>query len=178
MKDKYLTIPNIISTVRIIIIIFAAKELIAGNNFNAFTLYVIATLTDFFDGFLARKLNQITELGKILDPIADKLMIGSAIIILLMQGRMPFWYVAIIIGRDLFNLFGALLVRKKIKFILPSILIGKIAAAATMVTFALNIINFSYIEYLYCVSAALIIISAIFYTKKAIKILKQNENTG
>ena len=176
MKNKNLTIPNIISTVRIVIIIFAAKELIAENNFNAFTLYAIAGFTDFLDGFLARKLNQITELGKILDPVADKLMIGSAIIILLMQDRMPFWYVAIIIGRDLFNLLGVLIAKQKIKFILPSIGIGKIAAAVAMLTFALNIINFAYIEYLYYISASLMILSAIFYTKEAIKILKQNAN--
>jgi CDP-diacylglycerol--glycerol-3-phosphate 3-phosphatidyltransferase len=135
-----------------------------------------AALTDFLDGFLARKLNQITELGKILDPLADKLMIGSAVIILLVQNRMPFWYVAIIIGRDLFNLLGGLLVSRKIKFVLPSILIGKVAAVVTMFTFGLNIINFPAIEYFYYASALLVIISTIFYTKEAVKALKENKN--
>jgi len=174
MKYKYLTIPNVISTVRIIVIFFAAKELISGNNLNSFILYLVAALTDFFDGFFARKLNQISELGKILDPLADKLMIGSAVIILFFQGRMPFWYIAVIIGRDLFNLFGGLLVSRKIKFVLPSILIGKVAAVVTMFTFGLNIIDFPYIEYFYYTSALLVIISTIFYIKEAIKALKEN----
>jgi CDP-diacylglycerol--glycerol-3-phosphate 3-phosphatidyltransferase len=174
MENRYLTIPNIISTVRIIIVVFAAKELIDGNNLNSFILYFIAALTDFLDGFLARKLNQISELGKILDPLTDKLMIGSAIIILFLQNRMPLWYVAIIIGRDLFNLFGGLLVSRKIKFVLPSILIGKVAAVVTMFTFGLNIINFQYIEYFYYASASLVIISTLKKKKKAIEALKQN----
>jgi len=175
MKKEYLTIPNIISTVRIIIIIFAARELVNGNNFNSFFLYLSAALTDFFDGFLARKLNQISELGKILDPLADKLMIGSALIILLLQGRMPFWYVAIIIGRDLFILLGGFLISRKIKFVLPSIMIGKIAAVVTMLTFGLNIVNFNYIEYFYYASALLVIISTIIYIQKAAEVVKTSK---
>ena len=175
MKNKILTIPNLISTVRIIIIIFAAKELLAGNNFNSFVLYLVAILTDFFDGFLARKLNQISELGKILDPLADKLMIGSAIIILLLQARMPFWFVAIIIGRDLFLLLGGFLVSRRIKFVLPSLFVGKLAAVITMFTFLLNIINFSYIEFCYYISVSLILISTFIYTKEAVKKLREGE---
>ena len=173
MKKEHLTIPNIISTIRIIIIIFAAKELVGGNNLNSFLLYLTAALTDFLDGFLARKLNQISELGKILDPFADKLMIGSAVIILLLQGLMPFWFVAIILGRDLFLLLGGLWISKKIKFVLPSIMIGKIAAVSVMTTFLLNILNFHYIEYFYYSSAILIIISTVIYIQKAIQTLKK-----
>jgi CDP-diacylglycerol--glycerol-3-phosphate 3-phosphatidyltransferase len=176
MKYKYLTIPNVISIARIIVIFFAAKELITGNNFNSFILYFVAALTDCLDGFFARKLNQISELGKILDPLADKLMIGSAVIILFLQGRMPFWYIVIIIVSHLFNLLGGLLVSKKIKFVLPSILIGKVAAVVTMFTFGLNIIDFHYIEYFYYVSALLVIISTIFYIRKASKALKEKKN--
>ncbi|MDR0926991.1 MAG: CDP-alcohol phosphatidyltransferase family protein [Ignavibacteria bacterium] len=172
MQKKIFTIPNIISFCRILIIIFAARELYIGNNINSFILYLTAGLTDFLDGYLARKLNQISELGKMLDPIADKLMIGTAVIILLIQARMPIWYVSIIVARDLFNLLGGLWVSRKIKFVLPSVLIGKIAAVITMATFMLNILNVWFIEYLYYASVILLLVSSLIYAKIALNEIK------
>jgi cardiolipin synthase len=111
------SIPNIISFIRIIIVIFAAIELINYNNFNSFILYLSAAITDVIDGFLARRLNQITALGKIIDPIADKLMISSAIIILAFQSRIPIWYVLLFIIGSLINLLGGLFLIKKFNFV-------------------------------------------------------------
>jgi cardiolipin synthase len=71
-----------------LITIVAAIELYHNNIISAFCLYLTAVLTDFLDGFLARLLRQVSNLGKILDPIADKLTIFSAIIILGIQGKM------------------------------------------------------------------------------------------
>lgn len=86
-KAQIITIPNIITLARIVIIVFAAIELLNQDNINAFLLYTTAAVTDLLDGFLARALNQVSNLGKIIDPLADKLMITSAIMILLAQGR-------------------------------------------------------------------------------------------
>lgn len=168
-SNKTFTVPNIVSFIRIIIIIFASKELITNNYLNSFILYLTAVLTDFIDGFLARKLNQISELGKMLDPLADKLLVGSALIILLIQARIPLWYVIIVVGRDLFNMLGGLWISRKIKFVLPSILIGKIAAVITMICVLLNIISFKYIQYFYYTSTVLLIISTFFYILEAKK---------
>jgi CDP-diacylglycerol--glycerol-3-phosphate 3-phosphatidyltransferase len=175
-SNKIFTIPNIVSFIRMLIVIFAVIELVKHNYINSFLLYLTAVLTDFIDGMLARKLNQISELGKILDPVADKLMIGSALIILFIQGNTPFWYVAVIVSSILINVIGGLIVMKKITIVPPSIMIGKVAAVFSMITFELNIVFSYYIEYystyllyLYIISTALLIISTIAYARIALK---------
>ena len=173
-SNKILTIPNLFSFLRIILIIIAGCQLYNHNNINAFIIYLTAIITDFFDGFFARKLNQISELGKILDPLADKLMVISAVLILLLQHRMPLWFVIIVVIRDILILLGGLYAKTKIKFIIPSILIDKIAAVFLMITFVLNILNFEYIIYFYCISAVLCVVSFIAYILNAKKIFNQN----
>lgn len=173
-SNKILTIPNLFSFLRIILIIIAGCQLYNHNNINAFIIYLTAIITDFFDGFFARKLNQISELGKILDPLADKLMVISAVLILLLQHRMPLWFVLIVVIRDILILLGGVYAKTKIKFIIPSILIGKIAAVFLMITFVLNILNFEYIIYFYCISAVLCVVSFIAYILNAKKIFNQN----
>ena len=173
-SNKILTIPNLFSFLRIILIIIAGCQLYNHNNINAFIIYLTAIITDFFDGFFARKLNQISELGKILDPLADKLMVISAVLILLLQHRMPLWFVLIVVIRDILILLGGVYAKTKIKFIIPSILIGKIAAVILMITFVLNILNFEYIIYFYCISAVLCVVSFIAYILNAKKIFNQN----
>jgi cardiolipin synthase len=96
------TIPNVVSFARLLgipaLIYFG---LIEQNDVVAFWIFAIASITDWLDGFLARKLNQFSELGALLDPIADRLYILTAIIVLLMRGLLPAVAVALILGREL-----------------------------------------------------------------------------
>ena len=186
IKKEILTIPNIITISRIVIIIFAGKYLLKGDTINSFILYLIAIITDFLDGFLARGLKQISNLGKILDPLADKLMIGSAVIILIYMELMPAWYGIIIIVCFLTNLIGGLVLIKKYKYVPAAILIGKIAAVVTMITFLVNILFSVQIVYLnaypvwllcaYIVSSLLLIISVVVYGVKSYTQLKTSHN--
>jgi anaerobic nitric oxide reductase flavorubredoxin len=139
-SNKIITIPNIISVFRIVLVIIATYLLVKEDNINAFILYVTAMITDFLDGFLARLLNQSSELGKLLDPVADKLLVLSIVLVLFFQNRMPLWIVIVILARDFIILSGGLLLRTKVKFIPSSILIGKISAVAIMLVCALNIL--------------------------------------
>jgi len=180
MKKEIFTIPNIITFCRIIIIFFAGKYLLDGNIINSFILYLIAIFTDFLDGFLARGLGLVSNFGKVLDPIADKLMIGSAIIILIYKDLMPMWYGVVFIGCSLINLLGGLILIKKYKYVPSAILIGKVAAVLIMLTFLFNIAFFLYEEilfYLYIVSALLLIMSLIVYGYKGIQEIKKKTIT-
>jgi len=97
-------------------------------------IIVIGVASDFLDGILARRLNQISEMGKMLDPLADKLVIGLTTVILYLKHQMPLWLVILIIGRDVAILIGGLFYAKRFKFITPSNLIGKITANVLAVT--------------------------------------------
>ncbi len=72
-----------------------------GKNLTATILFVIAALTDWLDGYLARQLNQTSAFGAFLDPVADKLMVAAALIVLVEHGRTEAWVACVIIGREI-----------------------------------------------------------------------------
>ncbi len=99
-----MNLPNKLTTFRVILIPFFVAALlirgIPGGDYIAFGIFVVASLTDFFDGYIARKNHQVTNFGKFMDPLADKLLVGSAAICLVALERIPAWAVVILIGRE------------------------------------------------------------------------------
>jgi CDP-diacylglycerol---glycerol-3-phosphate 3-phosphatidyltransferase len=103
-KNETFNLPNTITLLRICIVPFLFILLLEPGEFWSLILailFVIASITDVFDGYFARKYNLITTMGKFLDPIADKLIINTAMILMIPIGRIPAWIVAITIIRDL-----------------------------------------------------------------------------
>lgn len=98
-----MNLPNAITLSRLFLtagfIIFVAWESTWGHV-TALVLFVIAAISDFVDGWLARKLNLVTPLGKLLDPLADKILISAAFVFLTAKGLCPVWITALIIGRE------------------------------------------------------------------------------
>lgn len=105
-EDRILTVPNLISVIRIFLIPVFCVLIFQQQNIAAFIIFVIACASDGIDGFIARHFNQTSELGKILDPIADRglLLVGS--VVLCIVGRLPVWIVVLVIVRDFTFLFG------------------------------------------------------------------------
>ncbi|MBI9080640.1 MAG: CDP-diacylglycerol--glycerol-3-phosphate 3-phosphatidyltransferase [Pseudodesulfovibrio sp.] len=111
MNKDIFNLPNCLTMARIlaapIVVLFLYIEMWSGlrvGAYAAFGVYFIASITDYFDGEIARKQNLITNMGKFLDPLADKLLIGSVLIMLVRLGpewRVPAWVVIIIICREL-----------------------------------------------------------------------------
>jgi CDP-diacylglycerol--glycerol-3-phosphate 3-phosphatidyltransferase len=104
-----MNLPNYITIARIVVVpllVVALLTPVAEATFGisgyalAIVLFVAAALTDIFDGYLARRRNQVSTLGKFLDPIADKLLIASALIVLVERHLAPSWAVVVILGRE------------------------------------------------------------------------------
>ena len=100
-----MNLPNKLTMFRVILIPFFVVFMllnITGNSdkWIALTIFIIASLTDLLDGKIARKYNLITDFGKFMDPLADKLLVCSALICLVSLGRIPAWIVIIIIARE------------------------------------------------------------------------------
>jgi cardiolipin synthase len=104
-------LPNAISFARIVLVFPTAWLLWNGSYVQALILMSIAGASDAVDGWLARRMNSVSELGAALDPVADKLLVAALFIIFTIQGHLPLWLALIVLGRDLIIFAGALVYR-------------------------------------------------------------------
>lgn len=104
-----MNVPNIITIFRILLVPVMFFALASEKYRLALTVFLVASVSDGLDGFLARYLNQRTRLGAILDPLADKLLVVVVVLMLTVLHRLPLWLAAVIILRDLFIVGGALI---------------------------------------------------------------------
>ena len=100
----YMNIPNLLTSIRIMLIpifVFIYTTPSKQRSLVAAFIFIIASITDLLDGYVARRMGQITRLGKLLDPIADKLLVSSALILLVGFQRVHTWIALLIIGREI-----------------------------------------------------------------------------
>ncbi len=135
------TLPNGLSLLRVALLPFVLWTLWEGWNAACLVLMLAATATDWLDGYFARRLGQVSDLGKVLDPVADKVCIGAMCVALSLWRGFPWWATAIIIGRDLLILAGGLVLMRKANAVPVSNQPGKWAAgtlAVTIVCYAMD----------------------------------------
>ena len=186
-KNKILTIPNILSISRLLLIpAFVWLYLESGDNRN-FRLYatgliILSGLTDLVDGYIARRLNQITELGKMLDPIADKCtQLVVAIMLTIAHPQIIVLVIAILIKDSLMVIGGAMMLRKGI--VRAAEFWGKIFTAVFYVSVA-AIIPFGYdigdtgIWYIIIINLLIMLAALISYVPGFIKAVFGNDNTN
>ena len=163
-KPKLLTVPNLLTLIRIILSPFIFYSLFQNTEYYtklALILITAALITDFFDGQIARHFHQISRWGKLLDPIADKLMINGIAVILTITRGFPLWLTITIIARDILILFlGSIMVLGKINYIPQSNNWGKTALifiALTMLAYLIDWEIFIMLR-LYLISGSVIFI--------------------
>ncbi|MGD1011912.1 MAG: CDP-alcohol phosphatidyltransferase family protein [Acidimicrobiales bacterium] len=108
--DRIWTVPNLISCTRIVLLgVFCWLLFGPGERIAATIVLMVAGGTDFLDGFLARKLHQVSTLGKIIDPFIDRIVLMTAIVAIVIYGAVPIWLAAVVLGREVI-VSGAVLV--------------------------------------------------------------------
>jgi len=125
------TLPNFLTLARILLLPFFAVTLIYNHYQYALIIFIAASVTDFLDGLIARVTKQITDFGKILDPVADKFFLVTSFILMSNLGLIPKWLAIIVISKDLILVTGSVIlyfITHKLN-IEPSIL-GKAASAS------------------------------------------------
>lgn len=129
MSRSNFTISNFLSFSRILLTPLAVW--LIANHYNGWALLLtfVGMYTDYLDGVFARKYNQITDLGKILDPLGDKVIIGFSVAALWYWQSFPMWLMLLIVLRDIIILAGALFIYEKVKKVTPSNWAGKVSVA-------------------------------------------------
>jgi len=129
MENRFLTISNILSLSRIVLAIPANWLLFQPDQesrYLAVVIFIIAGFTDFLDGWTARKFNQVSEWGKILDPLADKIVIILTAICLVYLEIFPVWFVLAVVVRDVLIFAGGIYFKSKLNYIPVSLMSGKL----------------------------------------------------
>ncbi|MHC1737211.1 MAG: CDP-alcohol phosphatidyltransferase family protein [Ignavibacteriaceae bacterium] len=180
MKAEYFNISNLLSLFRLFLAIpfwFLLDGVPKGENMPALLiLIVLGAASDFLDGYFARKFNQITEFGKLIDPLADKVCISAITIKLFLLGLISPLFFYMIIGRDILIFIGGIYISSKVKKIIPSNMLGKItvsfiALILLLVTLQVNQENL-WFKSVYMITLGLIIASFVAYTIRAVEIFK------
>ncbi len=172
-----MNLPNSLTVTRIFLIPLLVVVLLTGRfadrELLGFIVFVIAALTDYLDGYFARKRKQVTTLGKLLDPIADKLLISAAFISLVELGIAPAWMVVIIVGRE-FAVTGLRSIAAAEGFTIDASRLGKSKMASQVVCVGCLILGWRYPDSIFnttgivflWVVVVLAIVSMIQYFKK------------
>ena len=177
-----MNLPNKLTTLRVIMIPFFVFFLLWQNGENrtfrmiALALFIIASLTDLLDGKIARKYNLVTNFGKFMDPLADKLLVCSALICLIELNALPGWMVIVIISRE-FIISGFRLIASDNGVVIAASYWGKFKTTVQMVSVVLLILDIPALAFVttICVWIALLltIVSLVDYIYKNHKILTE-----
>lgn len=159
--------------------IFGGRE-VSINIVIANILFILAAITDFLDGYIARKYNLVTNMGKFLDPLADKLLVGSAFIVMVELDMIASWMVVCVIARE-FAVTGLRMLAIEQGQVIAAGFLGKLKTITQIIAIILilfgnpifNIITFPLDEIVLWISVILTLLSAIEYFKNALHIFKK-----
>ncbi len=140
LSDKVLTWPNALSALRLLMVPVFLWLILIDENLLAFSILAISSFTDWLDGYLARKLNQMTRLGQLLDPAADRLFILASLVGLASTDKVPWWLVVVIVGRDFLLFFTLPFLAKEGYGPLPVNYSGKAGTFALLYAFPLMLL--------------------------------------
>ena len=191
---KAMNLPNKLTLFRVFLIVPFVLALLGGHegwfgltsavtDWIALALFILASLTDFVDGRIARKYNLVTNFGKFMDPLADKLLVGAALVALVEMERIPGWIVIVIISRE-FIISGFRLIAADSNVVIAASYWGKFKTVFQMVMVCLMIANLGTVwvwmrwltDICMWIALALTVISLVDYILKNKGVLSDDQN--
>ena len=176
-----MNLPNKLTMARVIMIPFFVIFMLTGwggeaSKWISLAIFIVASLTDLLDGHIARKHNLVTNFGKFMDPLADKLLVCSAMICLVEMGRIPAWIVIVIISRE-FIISGFRLIAAEQGIVIAASYWGKFKTTFQMIAVVLMIVDLPVLHILTvaCTWIALVltVVSLVDYIAKNHKVLTE-----
>lgn len=148
-RMKIWTVSNVLSLSRIILMIPAGYFLATPSLYHreiAVLIILLAVVTDAIDGYVARTFNQISDIGKIIDPLADKVGVAIVVVMLTIYNDIPLWFAVGILARDVVIFLAGMYVKSKTGVILPSMMSGKVAVSFLALYLVLAILRYDNLD--------------------------------
>ena len=162
--------PNLVSAARLALVPVALVLIAGGHRAAAVWTLAAMVATDGLDGYLARRLSRVTELGKVLDPLADKVAIDAVLGLLAARGEFPAWAFWLVLGRDVSIVAGAVWLRARIRAVPASIGVGKVALVALAAMTIVYVADLRALEmWLLVAGVAAVIVSGVAYAALAVR---------
>jgi CDP-diacylglycerol--glycerol-3-phosphate 3-phosphatidyltransferase len=143
----------------------------------ALFIILVAIATDALDGYVARLRNEISDFGKIIDPLADKISIGIVVVMLTIFGDISLWFTSLVLSRDLIIFLAGLYIRSKTGVILPSLMSGKVAVTVLAFSLVFPVLHYPSLDWVYeifqWVTIILLAFSFSIYAKRFFETLKE-----
>lgn len=162
-----MNLPNTLTLFRFVLIgIFPYLYFLEGlenNKVWAFAVFILAGITDVLDGFIARRFNLITKWGKLMDPLADKLMLITVLICLFIEEVIPLWAILIIVLKELLMILGAAFLYRNRKIVVQSNIYGKLATFLFYVAVTALIFKLPFANYIFGVAIFSTILALVKY---------------
>jgi len=163
-NEKIINIPNLLTLLRIALLPAVVWRFLQGDSRGALFYYIVAMLTDAVDGFVARTFNQITSLGKLLDPIADKLSLLTLLTLFVMDGQIPVWVLGIILAKEAALVAGSAVAFRR-GLIVHALPIGKVTTVAFILSMVARFLSLrETADVLLGVSVVLSIVALVWYS--------------
>jgi cardiolipin synthase len=169
MDSRIITIPNILSLIRIYSSFPIVVFFWLGNYKVVLIVLILAYITDAVDGFVARQFNQVSDWGKVLDPLGDKVLSTSVSLLLLQKGILDLYFVVLVILRDfLISVFSVKKIKNE-KFVFRAVFVGKLLTFLLAILYSLSVLNLmnsvslSVVKILEIVCLLFVLISGTYY---------------
>lgn len=175
VTDKFLTVSNLLSVLRALLAIPFVMVMLSGDPMARWwggALLAVAALTDKLDGVLARKYDRVTEWGKILDPLADKIGVGVVVLVLFSLKALPLWFVILVLVRDVLIFTGGFYLKATRGVVVPSNEAGKWAVGIITLTVFLLVLGVHSVvtEILLYLSTFMLLFSFVLYVIRFVEI--------
>jgi phosphatidylglycerophosphate synthase len=172
---RFWTVPNGLSMVRVVLVLPVVYLIMTdGRLLWQLGLVVLIVATDYFDGRIARWSKTVSEWGKVLDPLADKITGGLVVMALTLSGALPLWLLGVVATRDFVILIGGAIITRRTGHVLVSMFSGKIAVTALAITVLAALLHADppIMQFCLAVTSALLAYSFLRYLVRFVKVYR------
>lgn len=173
-----MNIPNLLTMVRFLLIPVFVYFFFSQNQYNleiAVSVFILSGITDTLDGYIARRLNQITKLGIVLDPLADKIMLITVLASVTISNNIPVWIIAVVALKELLMIAGAISLYKERYIVIPANIFGKISTILSYMAILAVLFELPYNRTILYSYIAMTVLALLIYLNKFLALKRQNQ---